>query len=64
MIMLTTCGGLRKNLFLAVINKHAQIKKRRTRNKKSPWLNKKIKQQMFARDKLQTSAVETDSPEL
>ena len=53
-----------KNLFLAVINKHAPIKKRRTRNKKFPWLNNKIKQQMFSRDKLKTSAVETNSPEL
>lgn len=52
-----------KNMFLAVVDKHAPLKTRRIRNKKSPWLNSEIKQQMIARDKLKALAIKTNSPQ-
>lgn len=50
-----------KDMFLTVIDKHAPLKKRRIRNKKSPWLNSEIKRQMIARDKLKALAIKTNS---
>lgn len=52
-----------KKMFLAVIDKHAPIKKKRIRNKKSPWLNAKIKQSMVERNKLKSMAIKTNATE-
>ena len=42
---------------LRVINKHAPLKKKRIRNKKSPWLNAGIKRSKIERDKLKSTAI-------
>ena len=50
-------------MFLGVINKHAPLKKKRIRNKKSPWLNAGIKRSMIERDKLKSTAIRTNFSE-
>lgn len=52
-----------KDMFLIVIDKHAPLKNRRIRNKRSPWLNSEIKLRMIARDKLKAIAIKTNSPQ-
>lgn len=52
-----------KMMFLGVINKHAPLKKKRIRNKKSPWLNAGIKRSMIERDKLKSTAIRTNFSE-
>lgn len=46
-----------KEKFLSIVNKHAPIKKKRIRNKRSPWLNKDICKLLFDRDKLKSTAI-------
>ena len=46
-----------KTMFLRVADKHAPIKKKRVRNKRSPWLTANIKKLMIERDKLKLTAI-------
>ena len=50
-----------ENLFVEVINIHAPLKKRRIRNKPSPWLTHDIKKMMYHRDYLKRKAVKGGS---
>ena len=44
-------------MFLRVADKHAPIKKKRVRNKRSPWLTANIKKLMIERDKLKLTPI-------
>ena len=52
-----------KSKFIAIVDKHAPLKRKRIRNKKSPWLNVEIKKSMMARDKLKSIAIKTKNSE-
>ena len=52
---------LSKNMFLSVVDKHAPLKRKRIRNKKSPWLTSEIKQQLVHRDRLKNIAIRTNA---
>ena len=52
-----------KSKFIAIVDKHAPLKRKRIRNKKSPWLNVEIKKSMMARDKLKSVAIKTNNSE-
>ena len=51
-----------KRMFLSVVEKHAPIKRKRVRNKKSPWINSRAKQLMIERDRLKSRAIKSNSP--
>ena len=46
--------------FLAVVNLHAPVKKKRVRNSKAPWLTPEIKQLMWERDRTKRIATVTN----
>lgn len=52
-----------KTMFLDIVDKHAPIKKKRIKNKKSPWLTASIKKSMINRDKLKSAAIKTNTAE-
>ena len=52
-----------KSKFIAIVDKHAPLKRKRIRNKKSTWLNVEIKKSMMARDKLKSVAIKTNNSE-
>ena len=47
--------------FNAVLNKHAPIKKRRVKQKDTPWMNSEIMHKMRERDKMKVEAKKSDS---
>ena len=49
-------------MFISVANKHAPIRNKRVRNKKSPWLSAELKKSMINRDKLKKQAVSSNDP--
>ena len=51
-----------KELFLNVCEKHAQMKTKRTRNSKSPWITSILKKRMNFRDRLKRKAIKTKDP--
>ena len=53
-----------EQLFLEVIDAHAPLRKRRVKNKSSPWLKPSIKKQMYHRDYLKRQALKTGSGKL
>ena len=48
-------------MFLSVVDKHAPLKRKRIRNKNSPWLTSEIKQQLVHRDRLRNLAIRTNA---
>ena len=50
------------DMFISVANKHAPIRNKRVRNKKSPWLSAELKKSMINRDKLKKQAVSSNDP--
>ena len=51
-----------KELFLNVCEKHAQMKTKRTRDSKSPWITTILKKRMNFRDRLKRKAIKTKDP--
>jgi hypothetical protein len=45
------------------IDKHAPLRSRRTRNRKSPWITNELRHQMFHRDYLKKKAISSRDPE-
>ena len=45
------------------IDKHAPLRSRRTRNRKSPWFTNELRHQMFHRDYLKKKAISSSDPE-
>lgn len=52
-----------KSKFIEIVDKHAPLKRKRIRNKKSPWLNIEIKKSMIARDRLKSIAIKSNESE-
>ena len=53
-----------ENLFLEVLDVHAPLRKRRVRNKSSPWLTPYIKKLMHKRDHLKKQSIKNWSKSL
>ena len=51
-----------KSMFMNVVDNHAPLKRKRLRNKKSPWMNANLKQLFLQRDKLKKLAVVSKNP--
>ena len=51
-----------KSMFMNVVDNHAPLKRKRLRNKKSPWINANLKQLFLQRDKLKKLAVVSKNP--
>ena len=49
-----------KQLLMSSIDKHAPVKHKRIRKKKSPWITSDLLQKMHKRDYLQKKAVQTN----
>lgn len=52
------------NMFISVANKHAPIRSKRVRNKRSPWLTSELRKLIINRDKLKRQAVISNDLEL
>ena len=52
-----------KDIFLTVAEKHAPPKRKRIKNKKSPWINGNIRKRIIERDRLKKAAIKTNDPE-
>ena len=50
------------DVFISVANKHAPVRNKRVRNKKSPWLSAELKKSMINGDKLKKQAVSSNDP--
>ena len=46
------------------IDKHAPLRSRRTRNRKSTWITNELRQQMFHRDYLKKKAISSRDPQI
>ena len=46
-------------MFLSVVDKHAPFKKKRIKNKKSPWMTAELKKLLIMRDRLKSVAVKS-----
>ena len=53
-----------EKLFLEVTDAHAPLRKRKVRNKSSPWLKPSIKKLMYHRDYLKSKALKTPSTQV
>ena len=53
-----------KDIFLNIVDKHAPTRVIRVRNKPAPWLNSKLKEEMYERDWLKKKTSETQRPEV
>ena len=53
-----------ENLFLEVLDVHAPLRKRRVRNKSSPWLTPYIEKLMYKRDHLKKQSIKNWSKSL
>lgn len=51
-----------KTMFLSVVDKHAPFKRKRVKNKKSPWLTADLKALLIKRDRLKRIAVKSGDP--
>ena len=51
-----------KSKFLDVVEKHAPLRTRRVRPKKSPWITPDLKQRMYDRSKLKRKAIKSRDP--
>ena len=51
-----------KNIFLSVADKHAPSKRKRIKNKKSPWINGNIRKQIIEKDSLKKAAIKSNDP--
>lgn len=51
-----------KELFLSVANSHAPMKRKRIRNKKSPWITINLRKLMVKRDELKQKPIVNNSP--
>ena len=49
-------------LMALVIDKHAPLRSRRISNRKSPWITKDLRRQIFKRDYLKKKAVSLNNP--
>ena len=55
------CGGIWKELFLEVLNKHAPLQHKKTKSSKVPWITNKVKCLITIRNKLKRKAIITKS---
>ena len=53
-----------KNMLMESIDKHAPLRSRRTRNRKSPWITNELRHQMFHRDFLKKKAISSRDPQI
>ena len=53
-----------KNMLMESIDKHAPLRSRRTRNRKSPWITNELRHRMFHRDYLKKKAISSRDPQI
>ena len=53
-----------KKMLMKTINKHAPLRFRRIRNRKSPWITKDLRRQIFNRDYLKKKSVTSNDPKI
>ena len=53
-----------KKMLMKTINKHAPLRSRTIRNRKSPWITKDLRRQIFNRDYLKKKAVTSNDPKI
>jgi hypothetical protein len=53
-----------KKMLMKTRNKHAQLRSRRIRNRKSPWITKDLRRQIFNGDYLKKKAVTSNDPKI
>jgi hypothetical protein len=46
-----------ENMLMATIDKHAPLRSRRTRKRKSPWITNELKRRIYNRDYLKKKAI-------
>jgi hypothetical protein len=51
-----------KNILMATIDKHAPLRSRRTRKRKSPWITNELKRRIYNRDYLKKKAISSNDP--
>ena len=51
-----------KHLLMSVIDKHAPLKTKRIRNKRSPWITNELLREIYKRDFLKKKAASTNDP--
>ena len=51
-----------KHLLMSVIDKHAPLKTKRIRNKRSPWITIELLREIYKRDFLKKKATSTNDP--
>ena len=54
--------NLWKHLLMSVIDKHAPLKTKRIRNKRSPWITNELLREIYKRDFLKKKATSTNDP--
>ena len=53
-----------KHLLACVINKHAPLRRKRVKNKRSPWITNELLREMRTRDFLKKKAASTNDPSI